>query len=275
MFTVKLKSLLACLLLLVLSTSLGNSGQVRAQGLDNPLPLKLGETNKLDLFENEESHLKISLPAGRFKIILDTRRSDWKRGGLFGQLSILNSSGVVEKPNVIRINVEDIVDRGSYGFSLKSPSTFILKLTNYRWRQMFWLTVLKEPLQSFLPLVGEITPKPLTLGQTESGTLDRNEYIFYTTKVRRGDYNVALDLATTSGRSAEVYGDFYTFDSDGANRDKLFSIIESSAKIVRKTGTFAARGESMMIFKVCNYKITQVNYKLIIKRAELEGGGKE
>src|SRR5262245_20741661 len=122
MFTVKLKSLLACLLLLVLCTSLGNSWQVRAQGLDNPLPLKLGETSKLDLFDNEESHLKISLPAGQFKMILDARRSDWKSNNLYAHLSILNSRGVVEKPDVIRISAVDNIDRGSYGFSLKSPS---------------------------------------------------------------------------------------------------------------------------------------------------------
>jgi hypothetical protein len=265
---VKLVSPLGCLLLLFLSTSL----QVRAQDLDNPLPLKLDETYKADLFEKEENHFKISLPAGRYKILLDTRRNNWINTNLFGQLSILNNNGTLKKPNVISIGVVANLTRESYGFSLNSPSTFILKLTNYRWRQLFWLTVLKEPIRSFIPIVGEITPEPLTPGQIESGTLEHDQYIFYTAKVRRGDYNVVLEFAPTSGRTTSLSGSFHTFDEDGANSKYLISIIESSAKIVRKTGTFAARGESMMIFKVYNGSRKQVNYNLTIERAEPEGG---
>jgi hypothetical protein len=278
---VKLANLLACLVLLVLSTSLGSLGQVRAQGLDNPLLFKLGEKNKADLFDNEEIHLKISLPAGRFKILLDTRRNDWKYSNLGGALSILNGDGTAWEQRAIRVIELDILARKSYAFSLKSPSTFILKLTNdNRVRQLFWLTVLQEPTRGFIPFVGEITPKPLTLGQPESGTLDQDEYIFYTTKVKRGDYNVVLDFTPTAGRNVNVNGYFATLDGDGSNQKKLFTINELGNKLVRKTGTFAARGETMMVFKVhSGTKVyggkTQVNYKLTIEPAGPESGRQE
>jgi len=82
--SVRLVSLLACLALM------GLSGRARAQGVDNPLPLKLGVTHEVKLYEDEKNHVRVSLSAGQYKAILDSRRTEGDSGNMTGSLSILN-----------------------------------------------------------------------------------------------------------------------------------------------------------------------------------------
>src|SRR5262249_32575929 len=155
--SVRLASLLACFALVALSE------KARAQGVDNPLPLKLGVTHKVKLFEDEQNHVRVSLPAGQYKAILDSRRTEGDSGNMTGSLSILNSDGAVTNENVIWFNYIDIVCRGVYTFSLKAPKTLILRLSNGANRQTFWLTLLREPETSFLPFCDEVAPKPIKI----------------------------------------------------------------------------------------------------------------
>jgi hypothetical protein len=255
--SVRLVSLLACLALLALSE------KARAQGIDNPLPLKLGAIYKVSLYENEQNHLKISLPAGQFKATLDSRRSNRESGNLMGSLSILNSDGVVTKEGAIWFNEIDIVCRGVYAFSLKTPTTLIFKLANGAERQAFWLTVLKEPAPSFLPFFDEVMPKPMEIGQPESGALDAKEFVYYYLRLKRGDYKATLDFTLSSNEKANILGYFATLDGDGGSQKHLLSFNEIDT-FSRKSGMFSVRADTVMVFKVQNSS-DQVKYKLTIQ----------
>jgi hypothetical protein len=170
------------------------TGKAQPHGLDNPEPLKLGDTYKISLYENEEHHLKISLPAGRFKVILDTRRIDGKNSNLQGALSILNSAGVVINKDAIFLNLVGYDYRGVYAFNQRTPATLILKLANKTFKQKYWLTVLKESEPSFIPFFDEITPKPMDIDLPISGTLDKDASVYYSVR-----------LATEPGRQAPAF----------------------------------------------------------------------
>jgi hypothetical protein len=234
-----------------------------AQGVDNPLPLELGVTHKVSLYENEQNHVRVSLPAGQYKAILDSRRTRGDSGNMTGSLSILNSDGVVTKANVIRFNEIDIVCRGVYTFSLKTPTTLILKLSNGTNIQTFWLTLLREPATSFLPFCNEVTPTPIKISQTESGTLAANEFVYYTASLTRGDYKVILDFENAANKKTNLGGFFATLDGDGGNHKKLLYLNEIDI-FSRKTGMFSVRKDEALIFRIYN-RHHQVNYKLTIQ----------
>ena len=255
--SVRLAPLLACLALTALS------GKARAQGVDNPLPLKLGVTHKVKLYEDEQNHVRVSLPAGQYKAILDSRRTEGDSGNMTGSLSILNSDGAVTNENVIWFNYIDILCRGVYTFSLKAPKTLILRLSNGANKQTFWLTLLREPATSFLPLCDEVAPKPIKIGQTESGTLAENEFVYYAVSLTRGDYKAILDFANAANEKANIGGFFATLDGDGGNHKELFYLNEIGA-FSRKTGAFSVRKDAALIFRIYN-RHNQVNYKLTIQ----------
>lgn len=254
---VRFFQLLSCLALLGLRST------AAAQGLENPSPLALGATVKFDLFNNEQNHLKISLPAGQFKIILDARRADGQVGNMMAGLSILSSDGTTAKRNVISFNEIDKVHRGVHTFGLKSPTTLILQLSNELDRQIFWLTVLKDPSPALLPFFNELTPKSLTLGQPELGTLESNEYAFYTTKLSRGDYKVTLDFELPAKEKNNLTGYFATLDENGGNQKAILDFNEIEV-FSRKTGAFAVRSETRLVFRVQG-GISPVKYKLTIE----------
>jgi hypothetical protein len=255
--SVRLVSLLACFALMALTE------KARAQGVDNPLPLKLSATHKVKLYEDEQNYVRVSLPAGQYKAILDSRRTDGDSGNMTGSLSILNSDGAVTNENVIWFNYIDIVCRGVYAFSLKAPKTLILRLSNGSNKQTFWLTLLREPATSFLPFCDEVAPKLIKIGQTESGTLAENEFVYYAVSLTRGDYKVILDFANSANEKANLGGFFATLDGDGGNHKELFYLNEIDA-FSRKTGMFSVRKDAALIFRIYN-RHNQVNYKLTIQ----------
>ena len=258
--SVRLVSLLACIALMTLSE------KALAQGVDNPPLLKLGVTHKVALYENEENFVRISLAAGQYKAILDSRRTDGRAGNLLGSLSILNRDGVVTNKNVIRLNYIDSVCRGVYTFSLKTPTPLIFKLANGPKRQAYWLTLLSEPATSFLPFCNEVEPEPIEVGQTESGTLAENEFVYYNVSLTRGEYKVILDFANAANKRTNIGGFLATLDGDGGNHKELLFLNEIDT-FSRKTGMFSVRKDADLIFRIYN-RHNQVNYKLTVQPGE-------
>jgi hypothetical protein len=228
--------------LLICIALLGLQSKAAAQGLENPSPLILGTTVKVDLFDHEQNYLKISFPTGQFKVILDARRADGQVGNMMAGLSILSSDGINAKRNVISFDEIDKVHRGVHTFGLKSPATLILQLSNELDRQIFWLTVLKDPSPTLPPFFNELTPKSLTLGQPELGTLESNEYAYYTAKLSRGDYKVTLDFELPTKERNNLTGYFATLDENGGNqKDYLISTSSMSFPEKPEPSRFARR----------------------------------
>jgi hypothetical protein len=255
--TLRLAFLLVCVGMITLT------GNAQPRGLDNPEPLELGDTYKTSLYENEEHHLKISLPAGRFKLILDSRRVDGKNSNIQGRLSILNSDGVVIKADAIFLNSVSFGHRKVYPLTQRTPATLILKLANMGYKQKYWLTVLKESDSTFIPFFSEITPKPMNIDRPVSGTLDKDASVYYSVRLARGDYNATLDFALTSNEKSNVIGYLFTFDGDGGNQEQVI-LINAVNKSFRKSGVFSVRAESKVIFKIQN-EGNPADYKLTIE----------
>lgn len=125
------------------------------RGVDNPFRSELGVPSKITLEKNEVSYFLVSLPAGRFKVVLDTRQFEGTNANLQSALTITDVDGVVLKDDAIRFNAVDVAWRETYSFSLKQPMKTGFKLTNFHNKADFWLVV--------LPMLSPgVTEKPTT-----------------------------------------------------------------------------------------------------------------
>src|SRR5262249_6204489 len=113
--------------------------------VDYPFPLVLGAAAKVTLDTNEVSYFLVSLPAGSFKVVLDTRQFDGQNSNLQSGLSITDIDGAIIKNEAIRFNEVDVAWRGTYDFSLRQPMKTGFKLTNFHNKADFWLVVLEMP----------------------------------------------------------------------------------------------------------------------------------
>src|SRR5262249_25451196 len=113
--------------------------------IENPFHVELGTPSKATLENNEVSYFLASLPAGRFKVVLDMRQFDGKNSSLHSTLSITDADGAVVKDEVISFDERDVAWRGTYNFSLKRPMKAGFKLTNFRDKADFWLVVVQMP----------------------------------------------------------------------------------------------------------------------------------
>jgi hypothetical protein len=113
--------------------------------IESPFHLELGTPSKATLEKNEVSYFLASLPAGKFKVVLDTRQFDGKNTTLHSTLSITDADGAIVKDEVISFDEIDVAWRGTYNFSLKRPMKAGFKLTNFRNKADFWLVVLQMP----------------------------------------------------------------------------------------------------------------------------------
>jgi hypothetical protein len=123
------------------------SGQTVHDGageVDNPFRVDVGAPSQVSLERDERRHFGISLPAGAFKLILDARRADAKRGPLLGTVSVLDHDGGELQKDIIFMNIVDFQHRTVHYFSLPSPMRLILKLDNKQDKATFWLSVCEQ-----------------------------------------------------------------------------------------------------------------------------------
>jgi hypothetical protein len=249
-------SLQTCLLLLVVST------KVKAQGVDNPLPLELGITSKVSLDENERTYFNISLHAGAFKVILDTRRTDEQNGNLISSLSLLDQEGATLEEGAIRFNEIDVDFRRVHSFSLKLTRTIDFKLSNDNSKATFWLTVVKEATPLPIPFFGNVTPKPIQEGESKSGLLDTGESAYYIIDLKKGDYKAFLDFANSLRQNTNIQGYLAILNADGGAQEVIINLNEIDVAY-RKVATFSVKKDATLIIRVEN-TIYRVNFVIKI-----------
>jgi hypothetical protein len=233
-----------------------------ANGIDNPQSLELGVVYKVTLDKNEEYYFRFSLPASDLKILLDMRRVDKTNSTLRSTLSVLDQDGGVVQDRAVSFNEIDVGYRKTALLSSKRPVTFGFKLLNHGDTADFWLTVLKENTSQFVPFFGEQLPRPLTVDSKEgtSGELDKDEYVYYVTPLRKGDYKLILDFSNSKRESTNIRGYLALFDSDGGNQREIIRFNEINVSY-RKIATFSAKKDEPLIMKVYNANHS-VNYTL-------------
>jgi hypothetical protein len=233
-----------------------------ANGIDNPQSLQLGVVYKVTLDKNEEYYLRPSLPASDLKIVLDMRRVDKKNSNLRSTLSVLDQDGGVVEDRAVSFNEIDVGYRKTGLLSSKRPVIFGFKLLNHDDTADFWLTVLKENTSRFVPFFGEELPQPLAADSKEgtSGELDKDEYVYYVTPLRKGDHKLVLDFSNAKRENTNIRGYLALLDSDGGNQREIIRFNEINVSY-RKIATFSVKKDEPLIMKVYNAN-ARVNYTL-------------
>jgi hypothetical protein len=221
------------------------------KGPDSPLPLQLGATSKAILSRDERTYFAISLPAGDFRAVMDSRRSDGAWGNLMSNLSVLHRDGHTLKANAIFINRTEVEFRGSYAFSLKAPQTLGFRVANDHDRASFWLTVQKRSSVAEIPFFGDLTPTPMAPGTSSSGKLEKNEYAYYSIGLSKGDWKATLDFNSARGNQTNLIGMLTLFDDEG---DFLGDLIHVNSVDVscRQVATFTLKRDLTVVLRVYN-----------------------
>lgn len=244
-----------------LSSRLSTLGLVLALGLplkaqstaDAPAPLELGTTSKVTLDQNESAYFKVALPADEIRVTLDTRAADDKEQNLYGSLSILDRDGAVVQANALNFNAafDDCFRKVAY-FSLKKPTVTGFKVTGGNVKAYFWLTVTRKSDARFIPLNGNVVPKPIMVGESKTALLEQAEDAFYSATLPEGDYRAIVELTNPNGQPLNITGFLAFLDGDGGNQETLVSINGDVGVSFRKAGGFTVKKDSMFIFKVRN-----------------------
>jgi hypothetical protein len=220
-------------------------------GIDNPVPLESGVPTKVTLDTNDEYYFRLSSPASDFRIVLDTRRADNKQSNLQSRLSVLDEDGGVVEDGVLRFNEIDVGFRKTASFSSKQAARFGFKLLNTSGTADFWLIVSREPAPRFTPFFGELVPESVSPGEDAKGVLDTNEYVYYVTRLPRGDHRVMLDFATSKRQHTNIQGELSLLDADGGNQRPLVRFNEVDVSY-RKIETFSVKTDEPLIVKIRN-----------------------
>jgi len=231
-------------------------------GIDNPVSLEPGALNKVTLDRNEEYYFRLSSPASDFRILLDMRLAGNKEDNLQSRLSVLDEDGGVVQDAVIRLNEIDVGFRNTASFSSKQAARFGFKLLNTSETADFWLMVSREPASGFTPFFGELVPTSFSPGESPSGVLDTNEYVYYVTRLPRGDHRVVVDFTNSKRQNTNIQGDLSLLDADGGNQREIVRFNEIDVSH-RKIATFSVKTDEPLIMKIRN-RSESVNYTMTI-----------
>jgi hypothetical protein len=223
--------------------------EVRA--VDNPLPLAAGTTYQLTLDENEESYFRFTAPAREIKLVLDMQVRPKKSGHIASTLSLLDADGAVVDASIMMLSQYNTAFRETQSLGVKPGSVVGLKLLNQGRLADLWLTVLPEPASQLVPFYGEIVPTRFTPGELLSGTLEREEHVYFIAPFAKGDYKVILDFATVNKKVGHVGGSLALHDADGGNHNRIVGFGQYAVSH-RTTETFVVSRDQVLIIRLEN-----------------------
>ena len=237
-----------------------------ANGIDNPAPIKLGAVQKVTLEPNEDYYFRLSAPAGAVKIIQDMRVSADEDKNLLSNLSFLDEHGAVLQADALRVSEVDVALRKTAVVSLKPPVRAGLRLLNRGVAADFWIAVLAPEATSFIPLFGSVVPRPMSPARDASGSLDRGQDAYYTTRLTPGKYRVTADFTRVPRVPGTILGAVTLLDADGGNEQGVVRFSETDTTN-RQVGEFSVKTDEPRILRIHNRSGT-VSYALKIARIE-------
>jgi hypothetical protein len=269
-----------------------HTAQGSARDVDHPLSLEAFVTREVTLDANGAAYFVAPLPAGDFKIVVDTRKVDRTSGNLQSDLSLTDPDGVILKQNVMTFNAIEAGWRQTYDFSLHKPTQLGLKLRNTLNTVAFWLTILtleprakdatedapevvtltEDDLTSFAPKKAHLLPFPffgrqmprlLRPDQRQSGFLDKDESAYYIIALPTGKYKAMVDFTNAQGDKTNIQGYLAFLHPDGGGQKEVlrFNEVDTSA---RKSAGFELKKPSVLIARIGNM-IHSVNYAVRIR----------
>lgn len=231
-----------------------------ATSIDNPAPLAFGAIHKVTLERNEEYYFRLSEPANAIEIVEDVRLQKDEKGNLQTQLSILDTDGGVVEAAVVRFNEIDVGFRRTASFSRKQPARWGFKLVNTNGVADVWLAVTPEGGTQFFPFFGSVVPRPWSAGKDATGTLEKNEDVYYLVHLSQGEHRAILDFAHATRVHSNLQGYLAALDADGGGQQIIMRLNEIGVSY-RAIGSVTVKDDGPVILRLQNSNGV-VNYNL-------------
>jgi hypothetical protein len=119
---------------------------------------------------------------------------------------------------------------------------------------------------SFIPLFGSVVPQPMSPARDASGSLDRGQDAYCTTRLTPGKYRVTADFTRVPRVPGTILGAVTLLDADGGNEQGVVRFSETDMTN-RQVGEFSVKKDEPRILRIHNRSGT-VSYALKISGIE-------
>jgi len=220
--------------------------------IERPQPIDFGVTYKAALDEGEAAFLALPAAVSALFMVLDMRPADGTHTNLQGRLSILDADGAMVEPHAITFNEIDYGYRRTRAISFgRTPATVRLKLGNSERRNVYWLTVFNTAQTPFVPLFGQVTPRPLKLGDAATGNIEPGEDLFFAITLKKGTYKVTVDLTNTPRTHTNIQAYLAVMDVFGGHQDHIIGFNEIDYAF-RQVGSLSVKSDGAAIIRLQN-----------------------
>ena len=166
-------------------------------------------------------------------------------------MSILDEHGAVLEASALRFSETDIAHRKTAVVSLKPPIRASLRLLNRGASADFWIGVLAAEAPSFIPLFGNVVPRPMSPARDASGSLDEDEDVYFTTPLTAGEYRIITDFSRAKRDVGTIMGFVAILDADGGNEQRLVRFSETDTTN-RQVAGFSVKKDEPRILRIHN-----------------------
>jgi hypothetical protein len=197
-----------------------------------PTALEAGEIVKARLGETGKSagyhYWKVNVPAGRYRVVTDLKRSDDKHSNLQTQVEAFAPDGG-SPTSVISTNVIDFRTRAAAWIE-STGEDVILRVGNSYGIVDYWLAIFPENAEITAPYFVR-TPKiqPLEFGKAVAGSLDPKPgdpaALWYSVTLKAQDYKITADFKRTDGKKSNVQASVELFGPIGEDVEGMESSV--------------------------------------------------
>jgi hypothetical protein len=229
--------------------------------IDTPQPIDLGVTYKFMLDDVETAYLSIPVAVTGLLMIVDMRPTRPQTTNLQSRLSVLDRDGGVLEARAISFNEIDRGYRRMGAIAVKQQSPIGLKLLNGGKPITYWLTVFNTARIPFVPFFGDVTPRPLRVAETASGTLDAGEDVYFTIALKKGSYRAFLDFTNAPRDNTNIQGYLAILDAAGGSQEKVIRLNEIDVAF-RKIGGVTIKRDGTAIVRIQTVKPVKYNLRI-------------
>jgi hypothetical protein len=233
------------------------SDKLPSSDVNAPVALALGEVVKgrlADSSQNGKCHYwSVELPAGKYKFVLDVKRSDDPDSNIGGTI-MLTSDGQEEE--IGHMSEIDRRHRGVYRIEVSAPLKGILRYSNNYTISDYQLGVFEEnaliawpffiknpPVLSFK--LGEVVQTPILEGES---TWMREAC--YSITLPAGDHNVSVEYRRVDKNSSNVGGIVAILGEDGEDKERSLIDVNAIGSSARRAVKLFLADTASLVFRV-------------------------
>ena len=127
---------------------------------------------------------------------------------------------------------------------------------------IYCLTIFSTTHVPFVPLFGEVTPKPMTVGEATTGSLDGGEEVFYRIPLKKGNYRAIVDFTNTPNVRTNIQGYMAILDAAGGKQTGVLGFNEIDVAF-RKIGGLAIKRDGPAIIRIQSIKAVKYTVRIV------------